>query len=48
VQREVADLRILASAAKTAGDTAALREATDWAHRNRLEDTNLNALLEVR
>ncbi len=46
VQREVADLRVLAAAAKAAGDAAALREATDWAHRNRLEDANLNALLQ--
>ena len=48
VQREVADLRVLAAAAKAAGDAAALREATDWAHRNRLEDASLNALLETR
>jgi predicted Zn-dependent protease len=48
VQREVADLHVLAAAAKAAGDAAALREAADWAHRNRLEDTTLNALLELR
>jgi predicted Zn-dependent protease len=48
VQREVADLRILAAAARATGDAVALREATEWAHRNQLEDTTLNALLEVR
>jgi hypothetical protein len=47
VQRESADLRVLATAAKAAGDAAALREAAEWAHRNRLEDTALNALLEM-
>jgi Tfp pilus assembly protein PilF len=47
VQRESADLRVLAAAAKAAGDAAALREAAEWAHRNRLEDTALNALLEM-
>ena len=45
VQRESADLRILAAAAKAAGDAATLREASDWVRRNRLEDTTLNALL---
>jgi predicted Zn-dependent protease len=47
VQRESADLRILAAAAKAAGDPGALREASDWARRNRLEDTTLIALLET-
>ena len=48
VQRESADLRVLAAAAKAADDTPALREAADWAHRNRLEDTTLDALLGTR
>jgi predicted Zn-dependent protease len=45
VQRESADLRILVATAKAANDTAALREATDWARRNHLEDATLAALL---
>jgi len=45
VQRESADLRILAASAKAAKDTAALREATDWARNNHLEDATLAALL---
>ncbi len=45
VQRESADLRILLSAAKAAGDTAALREAGDWVRAHRLEDAAVAALL---
>jgi hypothetical protein len=45
VQRESADLHVLAAAAKASGDTAALREASDWASRNHLEDAPLNTLL---
>ena len=48
VQRESADLRILAAAAKTAGDERRLSEARDWAHRHRLEDASLAALTEAR
>jgi len=45
VQRESADLRILVATAKAAGDATAMREATDWAHKNHLEDATLAALL---
>jgi Tfp pilus assembly protein PilF len=48
VQRESADLRILLSAAKAAGDTAALREAGDWVRAHRLEDAAITALLQMR
>jgi predicted Zn-dependent protease len=45
VQRESADLRILVATARAANDAAALSEATDWAHKNHLEDATLTALL---
>lgn len=45
VQRESADLRILVSAAKAAGDAVALREAGDWVRTHRLEDAAIAALL---
>jgi len=48
VQRESADLRILVSAAKAAGDTAALREAGDWVQAHRLEDAAITSLLQTR
>jgi tetratricopeptide (TPR) repeat protein len=48
VQRESADLRILVSAAKTAGDAAALQEAGDWVRAHRLEDAAITALLQTR
>ena len=44
VQREPADLRILVESARAAGDSAALRIATDWIAANRLEDRRLGAL----
>jgi tetratricopeptide (TPR) repeat protein len=37
VQREAADLRILAEAARAAGDAATLREVADWTVANRLQ-----------
>ena len=48
VQRESADLRILLSAAKAAGDAAALREAADWVRAHRLEDAAITTLMETR
>ena len=48
VQRESADLRILVSAAKAAGDTAALQEAREWVRTHRLEDAAITALLQTR
>ena len=48
VQRETADLRILAAAAKAAGDAGALAETREWIRRHRLEDATLAALLETR
>ena len=48
VQRESADLRILVSAAKAAGDAAALQEAGDWVRAHRLEDAAITALLQTR
>ena len=48
VQRESADLRILAGAAKAAGDASALREVEAWRRRNRLEDASLTASMEAR
>lgn len=45
VQRESADLRVLVASAKAANDGDVLREATDWARRNHLEDATLAALL---
>jgi predicted Zn-dependent protease len=47
VQRETADVRILAAAAKAAGDARALNEAREWMQRNRLEDVTLAALVEA-
>ena len=48
VQRESADLRILVSAAKAAGNADALREVTDWVRAHALEDAAITALLETR
>ena len=48
VQRESADLKILAAAAKAAGDAGALREVEEWRRRNRLEDASLMASVESR
>jgi len=49
VQREPADLRVLVDSAKSAGDEAALRLATDWIAKTRLEDATLTgALVESR
>lgn len=48
VQRESADLRILLSAAKAAGDAAVLQEAGDWVRTHRLEDAAISALLQSR
>ena len=48
VQRESADLRILASAARAAGNTAALAEAADWVRGHRIEDSAVTALLQSR
>jgi len=45
VQREPADLRILVDAAKAAGDAGALRLATDWIAKSRLEDATVTAAL---
>jgi tetratricopeptide (TPR) repeat protein len=48
VQRESADLHLLAATAKAAGNAAVLAEARQWAQRNRLEDACLTALVEMR
>ncbi len=48
VQRESADLRILAAAAKAAHDADALREVDEWLRRTRLEDARLTALMAMR
>jgi predicted Zn-dependent protease len=48
VQRESADLRILLSAAKAAGDAAALQESGDWVRAHRLEDAAITSLLQTR
>jgi Flp pilus assembly protein TadD len=48
VQRESSDLRILAEAAKAAGNAGALAQAREWIGRNRLEDASLAALLEMK
>jgi tetratricopeptide (TPR) repeat protein len=48
VQRESADLRILAAAANAARDASALREVEAWRRRNRLEDASLMAAMEAR
>ena len=45
VQHESADLRILLSAAKAAGDAAVLQEAGEWVRAHRLEDAAITALL---
>jgi tetratricopeptide (TPR) repeat protein len=45
VQREPADLRILADAAKAANDAAALRIVTAWISTTRLEDKSVTAAL---
>lgn len=44
-QREPADLRILAEAARAAGDESALRIVTDWVAITRLEDVHIRALV---
>jgi Tfp pilus assembly protein PilF len=44
VQREPADLRILAAAARTTGDAAAQKTVADWLVATRIEDTALAAL----
>ena len=41
VQREPADLRVLAEAARTVGDTAALKTVDDWIAANRLQDVSI-------
>lgn len=41
VQREPADLRILLEAARAAGDTGALKTASDWISANAIEDAAL-------
>lgn len=48
VQREPADLRILVEAAKSAGDAAALKLATDWIAQTGIEDAAIAALLRTR
>ena len=48
VQRESADLQILVSAAKAAGNTGILREAVDWIRAHALEDAAVATLLETR
>jgi Tfp pilus assembly protein PilF len=44
VQREPADLRILAAAARATGDAAAQKTVADWLVATRIEDTALAAL----
>jgi uncharacterized protein (TIGR02996 family) len=46
VQREPADLRILALCARAAGDAAALRDVRDWLRASGLEDARLAAMLD--
>jgi hypothetical protein len=46
VQREPADLRILALCARAAGDAAALRDVRDWLRTSKLEDARLAAMLD--
>lgn len=46
VQREPADLRILAESARAAGDGGALRIVSDWMAASRLEDVRIQALLK--
>lgn len=45
VQREVADLRILLSAAVATGDSATLQDVRRWVEGHRLEDTVVNTAL---
>jgi tetratricopeptide (TPR) repeat protein len=47
VQRESADLRIFAEAAKAAGDARALDEVRHWTRSHRLEDARLAAWIEM-
>ena len=44
VQREPADLRILAAAARATGDASARKTVADWRASTRIEDTALVAL----
>lgn len=46
VQREPADLRILAESARAAGDASALRIVSDWMSATRLEDVRVQSLLK--
>ncbi len=46
VQREPADLRILAESARTAGDASAMRVVSDWVGATRLEDVRIQSLLK--
>jgi tetratricopeptide (TPR) repeat protein len=48
VQREPADLRILAAAARASGESDARRTVTDWLASTRLEDVAVVALAERR
>jgi hypothetical protein len=45
LQREPADLRLLAAAARAAGDAAALKTVSDWLDATRLEDAAIVALV---
>ena len=45
VQKEPADLRILAEAATASGDAGAARLVRDWLRDSRIEDRTLDALL---
>jgi len=46
VQREPADVRVLAEAARAAGDAGAMRIVSDWTTATGLEDTRVAALLK--
>ncbi len=46
VQREPADLRILAESARMAGDASALRIVSEWVSATRLEDVRVQSLLK--
>ena len=48
VQKEPADLRILLEAAAAANDTATLKQASEWAASNRLQDVSLSQLMGRR
>jgi tetratricopeptide (TPR) repeat protein len=48
VQRESADLRILAAAAIASHDKSAIAEVLEWQRRNRLDDAGLAALMAMR